>query len=687
MEEVTPRTIIQGFMDAAQTNETERPNRKRRHLTRTPEVDGRLSRSLPSTEIRLHQQDEDMTHEMNESTPVKTRSMWKKRESLVDSVRRKRFHFQHSDSPSSSQSKITQEISQGSGLPRRKSPRIATQMESMSISQELSSASVDDSQISAKVKTRRERSRFHFSVREVSTTSPMQNKSGNLLSSKNQHVASPLPGSSTSRRSSLSGKEIEPTILRSSPRTASPRKQNTPVAQTPSQSAGRQQDLSEEGSATLQSTPRRTLRSSAIATSSSKTRNLTGTPSKWQTEASNEIAENSRLDTENMPLRPNTQKHWNAENALSANVSSSERNRKEVSGESEDLMETPRKDSSLNEAARSAIKFPSTMLTSSRQEASLVRTPDKSSNQNLQNRTPNKSLRSADFQRVKMSASKILTQSRIGSPSKIESPSRKNTTPRQQRDIRSPRPTSSPMKNIADRSPLAMQQPINKRSLMHDTTSKETVMTPVFERTALGPRHSSPLSRTHHISMTGDENLPDVSMIEHQGRTDFQDEFDRTELFRLKTPHLGPARPHIPSPSDSPTDSPITQTLKKKPAVKSKTLKKPRVKVQSSTLPASTIKQTFSHFCKMRVDKDTLPELVKITEEYFDQVASDLEAFAHHAGRRTIDERDVELLLKRQKFITKTTSLTHLVEKHLPLELRQEIIPVARSGNKIFPQW
>jgi hypothetical protein len=55
----TPRTVIQGLMNAADTNETDRPVRKRKRLTRTPDVEGRLSRSLPSTEIRLHQQDQD----------------------------------------------------------------------------------------------------------------------------------------------------------------------------------------------------------------------------------------------------------------------------------------------------------------------------------------------------------------------------------------------------------------------------------------------------------------------------------------------------------------------------------------------------------------------------------------------------------------------------------------------------
>lgn len=185
---------------------------------------------------------------------------------------------------------------------------------------------------------------------------------------------------------------------------------------------------------------------------------------------------------------------------------------------------------------------------------------------------------------------------------------------------------------------------------MHGMPGRDTVMTPAFERTALGPRHSSPVSRTQHITLTGDENLPDVSMIERQEKTFYQDDLDRTEQYRLKTPHLGPPRLHVPTPSDTPVPQPlVTQPVKDKQTNRSKATKKPRVKVQSLTLPAVTIRQTFNHFCKMRVDKDTLPELVKITDEYFDRVAQDLEAFAHHAGRKTIDERDAELLLKRQK--------------------------------------
>lgn len=55
----TPRTLIQGLINAAQTNETERPVRKRR-ISRTPEVDTRLGRSLPPADISLGQGSEDI---------------------------------------------------------------------------------------------------------------------------------------------------------------------------------------------------------------------------------------------------------------------------------------------------------------------------------------------------------------------------------------------------------------------------------------------------------------------------------------------------------------------------------------------------------------------------------------------------------------------------------------------------
>ena len=41
-------------------------------------------------------------------------------------------------------------------------------------------------------------------------------------------------------------------------------------------------------------------------------------------------------------------------------------------------------------------------------------------------------------------------------------------------------------------------------------------------------------------------------------------DLDRTE-FRLKTPHLGPARPHAPTPADTPISTPAPVQPAKQP--------------------------------------------------------------------------------------------------------------------------
>ncbi|KAL5022412.1 hypothetical protein ScPMuIL_001567 [Solemya velum] len=113
--------------------------------------------------------------------------------------------------------------------------------------------------------------------------------------------------------------------------------------------------------------------------------------------------------------------------------------------------------------------------------------------------------------------------------------------------------------------------------------------------------------------------------------------------------------------------------------------KRPRTRtpVNPNSLPPAVVKQTFKHFCNMKVTKSAIEEVVKASEYFFNNVSRDLEAYARHANRRTIDEYDCELLMKRHKFITEKQSLFSLAEKYLPLELRQEIIPIARSGNRI----
>ncbi|XP_060074550.1 centromere protein T-like [Ylistrum balloti] len=178
---------------------------------------------------------------------------------------------------------------------------------------------------------------------------------------------------------------------------------------------------------------------------------------------------------------------------------------------------------------------------------------------------------------------------------------------------------------------------------------------------------------------------------------------DVTENYRLaKTPHLS-----TPQDGQRPTIQPLTDILKNRnsavplrsvndvlrdggshttPYVKT-TQRKPRAKAKlTAPLPVSVIKKVFSHYCKMKVSSDILPELINVTEKFFKQVPADLEAFCHHAGRKTINDSDVELLMKRQRLIKDNNSLNVLIEENLPLEYRLQLIPIARSGNIVYPK-
>ncbi|KAK3085234.1 hypothetical protein FSP39_000348 [Pinctada imbricata] len=194
----------------------------------------------------------------------------------------------------------------------------------------------------------------------------------------------------------------------------------------------------------------------------------------------------------------------------------------------------------------------------------------------------------------------------------------------------------------------------------------------------------SPSSRRKNLSAipsTG-EATPDVT------------ELDTTELFPLRTPRFGPRESDVPSPLYTSTPAPPRQN-----AVKNRTTQPPRPLQtniglkrrpvapipKSQFLLNSTIVNMFKHCCKTRVNKDALPDLVRVTDRYFEQACDDLKGLAKHGRRNYIDKSDCEMLMKRQGFITDKVSLNGLIEKNLPMELRQELIPIARSGNKVVP--
>uniref|UniRef100_A0A8I6GKT8 Centromere protein T n=1 Tax=Rattus norvegicus TaxID=10116 RepID=A0A8I6GKT8_RAT len=93
----------------------------------------------------------------------------------------------------------------------------------------------------------------------------------------------------------------------------------------------------------------------------------------------------------------------------------------------------------------------------------------------------------------------------------------------------------------------------------------------------------------------------------------------------------------------------------------------------------------FSFHTKMPVEKAALEMVEKCLDEYFQRLCNDLEVFAAHAGRKTVKPKDLELLMRRQGLVTDQVSLHVLVERYLPLEYRQQLIPCAFRGNSVFP--
>lgn len=77
-------------------------------------------------------------------------------------------------------------------------------------------------------------------------------------------------------------------------------------------------------------------------------------------------------------------------------------------------------------------------------------------------------------------------------------------------------------------------------------------------------------------------------------------------------------------------------------------------------------------------------------------MVTDLYEISDHAGRKSIDPGDVSFLFKRYKYLSQMNSfrqrlakdeqgITDLIRQHLPLELVEEIIPVARENNSLVP--
>ncbi|XP_032302924.1 centromere protein T isoform X2 [Coturnix japonica] len=140
-------------------------------------------------------------------------------------------------------------------------------------------------------------------------------------------------------------------------------------------------------------------------------------------------------------------------------------------------------------------------------------------------------------------------------------------------------------------------------------------------------------------------------------------------------PVLPPPRPVKSAAPELPP-----QPVRAKPVPKSSGAAKR--KTREPEIARGLIKQIFSHYVKMPVTRDAYKIVEKCSERYFKQVSNDLEAYSQHAGRKTVEMADVELLMRRQGLVTDKMPLHVLVERHLPLEYRKLLIPIANVPNR-----
>ncbi|XP_063951320.1 centromere protein T-like [Lytechinus pictus] len=160
----------------------------------------------------------------------------------------------------------------------------------------------------------------------------------------------------------------------------------------------------------------------------------------------------------------------------------------------------------------------------------------------------------------------------------------------------------------------------------------------------------------------------------------------------LNTPYLRDRGKHPTPEIRRPTS--LGETLNRKgpvPVYRKDISKKPaipgsRKPPTALSLPKSLTRGIFTHFSKARVPRNALTALDEVSSKFFKNVSKDLMAYCKHAGRQTIEQADVELLMHRQRLVSDKEPLQSLIEKYLPMEYREELIPMARSGNKVYPK-
>ncbi|KAK9475835.1 centromere kinetochore component CENP-T-domain-containing protein [Lipomyces japonicus] len=99
-------------------------------------------------------------------------------------------------------------------------------------------------------------------------------------------------------------------------------------------------------------------------------------------------------------------------------------------------------------------------------------------------------------------------------------------------------------------------------------------------------------------------------------------------------------------------------------------------------LPGRLIKDLARNLSpRLPVTPDGINAINTVSNQFFKQVGDDMARFAQHASRKTIEESDAMLLLRRQRQVNSKIKMFGLAHKYLPTELLAEMA-ISTANNK-----
>jgi histone H3/H4 len=97
---------------------------------------------------------------------------------------------------------------------------------------------------------------------------------------------------------------------------------------------------------------------------------------------------------------------------------------------------------------------------------------------------------------------------------------------------------------------------------------------------------------------------------------------------------------------------PLTTERAEKRGPQKKSIKVSKHGIEYPSLPPAVVKRLAQTFAtasgaKGKITPDAMKSIMQASDWFFEQLGEDLQAYAKHAGRKTIDESDVLTLMKR----------------------------------------